>query len=72
MFWFNLSEGEPVFSVLCQKGDILSVPMNTKHWFDLGEEAYVRAIRIFQDPSGWVAHYTDSGIDKKYNPTYEA
>lgn len=72
LFWFNLENGEPVFSVLCQKGDILSVPAGTKHWFDLGPEAHVRAIRVFQDPSGWVAHYTDSGIDQKYNPVYES
>ncbi|MFM7723172.1 MAG: cupin, partial [Bacteroidota bacterium] len=34
-FWFNL-EGAPVFNVLCQKGDLISVPAGTKHWFDAG------------------------------------
>jgi 1,2-dihydroxy-3-keto-5-methylthiopentene dioxygenase len=70
LFWFNLGGDEPVFSVLCQKGDILSVPAGTKHWFDLGPEAHVRAIRIFSDESGWVANYTDSKTDERYNPTY--
>ena len=25
---------------------------------------------IFQDPSGWVANYTGSGVDGRYNPAY--
>ena len=70
LFWFNLGGGEPVFSVLCQAGDFISVPAETKHWFDLGPQPMVRAIRVFIDPSGWVPHYTDSGIDEKYNPVY--
>ena len=69
LFWFNCS-GD-VFSVLCQPGDLISVPANTPHWFDLGESPNVLAIRIFTDPEGWVAHYTDSGIDQNYNPTYQ-
>jgi len=70
LFWFNLRGDEPVFSVLCQAGDLISVPANTRHWFDLGPKAYVRAIRIFTDPAGWVANYTGSGIDASYNPEY--
>jgi 1,2-dihydroxy-3-keto-5-methylthiopentene dioxygenase len=69
-FWFNLENGtDPVFNVLCQAGDLISVPANTKHWFDAGKEnPSVKAIRIFIDQSGWVPHYTESGVDKKYNP----
>jgi 1,2-dihydroxy-3-keto-5-methylthiopentene dioxygenase len=70
LFWFNLGNGEPVFNVLCQAGDFISVPKNNSHWFDLGPEAHVRAIRVFTDPSGWVANYTGSGVDKAYNPVY--
>ncbi len=68
-FWFNLDENEPVFYVLCQKGDLISVPAGTKHWFDAGaENPRVKAIRIFIDPSGWVPEYTQSGIDLIYSP----
>jgi 1,2-dihydroxy-3-keto-5-methylthiopentene dioxygenase len=69
-FWFNLENGtDPIFNVLCQAGDLISVPANTKHWFDAGKEnPSVKAIRIFIDQSGWVPHYTESGVDKKYNP----
>lgn len=67
-FWFNLENETPVFNVLCQKGDLISVPANTKHWFDAGESnPFVKAIRVFIDMSGWVPHYTESGIDKKYS-----
>lgn len=69
LFWFHL-EGEPVFSMLCRAGDLISVPARTRHWFDLGERPHVRAIRIFIDPVGWVPHYTGSGIEARYNPVY--
>lgn len=66
LFWFNI-DGEPVFNVLCQRGDLISVPKNTKHWFDAGEtHPKVKAIRIFIDPTGWVPHYTQSGIEQEY------
>jgi 1,2-dihydroxy-3-keto-5-methylthiopentene dioxygenase len=71
LFWFNL-ENEDVFSVLCTQGTLISVPANTKHWFDLGPEANVKAIRIFTDQAGWVPHYTDSKIDEQYNPVYSS
>ncbi|MFT5165228.1 MAG: 1,2-dihydroxy-3-keto-5-methylthiopentene dioxygenase [Saprospiraceae bacterium] len=67
MFWFNQENESPVFCVLCQAGDLISVPANTKHWFDMGPKKKVKAIRIFIDQSGWVPHYTHSGIDAKYN-----
>jgi 1,2-dihydroxy-3-keto-5-methylthiopentene dioxygenase len=66
LFWFNL-ENEPVFNLLCEKGDLISVPAGTKHWFDAGEsEPFVKAIRIFIDMSGWVPHYTGSELEKKF------
>lgn len=68
LFWFH--KNNEVFSVLCEAGDFISVPKATRHWFDLGPKPHVVAIRIFIDPAGWVANYTDSGIDAKYNPTY--
>lgn len=67
LFWFNLGNGEPVFCVVCQQGDLISVPANTRHWFDMGPKTFVKAIRIFIDQSGWVPHYTESGVDKAYN-----
>lgn len=66
LFWFNL-ENEPVFNLLCEKGDLISVPAGSKHWFDAGENnPFVKAIRIFIDMSGWVPHYTQSKIELNY------
>ena len=44
------------------------MPRGTHHWFDLCAERRIRAIRLFQDPSGWTPHYTDSGIDRGFQP----
>lgn len=65
LFWFHLN-GE-VFNLLCTKGDFLSVPAGATHWFDLAPKYTVKAIRIFSNEEGWVANYTNSGIDEKYN-----
>ncbi len=66
LFWFNL-ENEPVFNLLCEKGDLISVPAGTKHWFDAGaSDPFVKAIRIFIDTSGWVPEYTGSATEQKY------
>lgn len=65
-FWFNLAGEEPVFCVKCEAGDLLSVPANVQHWFDLGPVAFVKTIRVFTDATGWTPHYTESGIDAQY------
>lgn len=67
LFWFNL-ETEPVFNLLCEKGDLISVPAGTKHWFDAGPvRPFVKAIRIFIDMSGWVPDYTASKLEEKFS-----
>jgi 1,2-dihydroxy-3-keto-5-methylthiopentene dioxygenase len=67
LFWFHKeSPRDEVFAVHCEAGDLLSVPANTKHWFDLGRDPFVCAIRIFTDQAGWVPHYTESGIEHRY------
>lgn len=67
LFWFNLGD-QPVFNVLCEKGDLISVPHGTKHWFDAGEkDPFVKAIRIFIDMSGWVPHYTASNVEQQFS-----
>ncbi len=66
LFWFHL-EGEPIFNLLCEKGDLISVPAGTRHWFDAGEkDPFVKAIRIFIDTSGWIPDYTNSKIEEKF------
>ena len=35
---FNLHKEGKVFEVVCEKGDLISVPDGTPHWFDMGPE----------------------------------
>ena len=65
---FHVHAGDKVFVLEVGKGDLIRVPRGTHHWFDLCVEKRIRAIRLFQDPSGWTPHYTDSGIDRGFQP----
>ena len=58
----------PVFGIEVWAGDMISVPMGTKHWFDLCTDRRIRAIRLFQDMTGWTPHYMDSGVHGQYQP----
>lgn len=58
----------PVFALEVEAGDLIRVPKGTHHWFDLCGERRIRAIRLFQDASGWTPHYTESGVDTKFQP----
>jgi 1,2-dihydroxy-3-keto-5-methylthiopentene dioxygenase len=57
-----------VVSIQMQPGDLICVPSGTLHWFNLCEDKTVRAIRLFQDSSGWKPHYTNSSIEERYQP----
>jgi len=59
---FCLHPDEHVYAVYCEKGDLLSVPANMKHWFDSGAEPNIKAIRLFTTTEGWVAQYTGDKI----------
>ncbi|HEX4004392.1 MAG TPA: cupin domain-containing protein [Candidatus Acidoferrales bacterium] len=58
----------PVVAIEVEAGDLIRVPRGTHHWFDLCADRSIRAIRLFQDPSGWTPHYTQSGADRGYDP----
>jgi len=55
-----------VYDAYCEAGDLISVPANTKHWFDAGERPFFTALRVFTDPSGWVAHFTGDRIADRF------
>jgi 1,2-dihydroxy-3-keto-5-methylthiopentene dioxygenase len=55
-----------VFSVLCEKDDLISVPANTRHWFDMGPNPVFTAIRLFTDPEGWVGNFTGDEIVHRF------
>jgi 1,2-dihydroxy-3-keto-5-methylthiopentene dioxygenase len=58
----------PVVALEVEAGDLIRVPRGTLHWFDLCSDRRIRAIRLFQDSSGWTPHYTNSGVDRGYEP----
>ena len=61
-------QDRPVFALEVEAGDLIRVPRGTHHWFDLCGERRIRAIRLFQDASGWTPHYIESGEDAKFQP----
>lgn len=64
---FSLHLGQRVFEVLCTRGDLIQVPANTPHWFDMGPNPEFVAIRLFNNPEGWVAHFTGNDIASRFN-----
>ncbi|MEQ1636303.1 MAG: AraC family ligand binding domain-containing protein [Methylococcales bacterium] len=67
---FYLHAGDKVYAVLCEAGDLISVPNNTPHWFDMGENPQFKAIRFFTIAEGWVAEFTGSTIAANF-PTFD-
>ena len=59
-----------VYMVLCVQGDLISVPDGVTHWFDMGENPDFTAIRLFNNPSGWVANFTGDPIAQNF-PNFE-
>jgi len=64
---FSLHVNNKVYEVLCQKGDLISVPANTPHWFDMGPKPKFVAIRFFNNTEGWVAHFTGNPIADSFS-----
>ena len=63
---FTLHIDDYVYAVLCEKNDLISVPAGTRHWFDMGEETHFVAIRLFNNPEGWVAQFTGEEIASRF------
>ena len=63
---FTLHVGDRVYELLCEAGDLVSVPDATTHWFDMGPEPSFVAIRFFTEPDGWVGHFTGSDIATRF------
>lgn len=67
---FYLHVDDKVYAVLCEQGDLISVPANTTHWFDMGENPDFKCIRLFTTEDGWVAEFTGSKIAESF-PTLD-
>ncbi|HEY3486958.1 MAG TPA: acireductone dioxygenase [Gammaproteobacteria bacterium] len=67
---FYLHIDDKVYMVLCEQGDLISVPANTTHWFDMGAQPNFKCIRFFTTPEGWVGNFTGSDIARRF-PDYD-
>lgn len=67
---FFLHVGERVYEVLCEKGDLIHVPADATHWFDMGPSPSFVSIRFFTNPDGWVGHFTGTDIARRF-PRHE-
>lgn len=63
---FYLHVDGRVYQTVCCKGDLISVPAGTKHWFDMGPDPDFTVIRLFMNPDGWVANFTGDPIAANY------
>ncbi|WP_174185224.1 1,2-dihydroxy-3-keto-5-methylthiopentene dioxygenase [Nocardia barduliensis] len=67
---FYLHLGDEVLAVVCEGGDLLSVPAGTLHWFDMGSRPDFIAIRFFEEADGWVGDFTGDKISAGF-PTLD-
>lgn len=67
---FYLRTEGKVYMALCERGDLISVPAGITHWFDMGPDPDIAAIRFFDNQEGWVPHFTGSDIAEKF-PKFE-
>jgi len=65
IFYIRPRQG-PVVAIEVVAGDLIRIPLSIWHWFNLGSERLLRAIRFFGDPTLWAPHYTESGIERRY------
>ncbi len=63
---FVLHLDDRVYALRCEKDDLISVPANTRHWFDMGPRPAFTAIRLFNNPQGWVANFTGDDIASRF------
>jgi 1,2-dihydroxy-3-keto-5-methylthiopentene dioxygenase len=68
---FYIHAAGRVYATLCEQGDLISIPADTRHWFDMGEHPSFRCIRLFTTPDGWVASFTGDPIARRF-PSFDA
>lgn len=63
---FYLHVANRIYQVVCVRGDLIGVPAETKHWFDMGPDPEFTAVRLFINPDGWVAKFTGDTIARRF------
>ncbi|MBF6170721.1 1,2-dihydroxy-3-keto-5-methylthiopentene dioxygenase [Nocardia blacklockiae] len=67
---FYLHLEPEVVAVVCEAGDLVSVPAGTRHWFDMGTRPDFVAVRFFEQEDGWVGDFTGDEIGSRF-PTLD-
>ncbi|MBK0869728.1 cupin [Saccharopolyspora sp. HNM0986] len=67
---FYLHVDGKVYAVLCEAGDLLSVPAYTTHWFDMGTSPDFVSIRFFHDDDGWIGEFLNTDTAEKF-PSFD-
>lgn len=63
---FYIRAGGKVYLAVCTQGDLINLPANITHWFDMGPKPDFKAIRFFRIPEGWVGHFTGDKIAERF------
>lgn len=63
---FYIHHEDKVFGILCTAGDFISVPAQTKHWFDMGSAPNFKCIRFFTSEEGWVPKYQEGSLPARF------
>lgn len=63
---FTLHIGDYVYGVRCEKNDLLVIPAGIAHWFDMGENPHVVALRLFNTVQGGVPQLTGDAIARRF------
>lgn len=58
IFYIRGKDGN-VFECEVHPGDLIVVPENTWHYFDLCEDKQIACVRVFKTKEGWVANFKD-------------
>ncbi len=66
-FYLHLSG--KVYQAICVRGDLISVPAGTPHWFDMGPDPEFTAVRWFNNQEGWVPQYSGIAIAAQFPST---
>jgi len=67
---FYIHGPDAIYALECTRDDLIAVPSGTRHWFDMGPTPRLTVIRLFTNPNGWVAAFTNDPIARKI-PLYE-
>lgn len=63
---FGLQHEDQVYLLLCEKGDLVSVPAGVKHWFDLGDQPRLNMIRLYNNTQDLLVQPTGRDIASSY------